>query len=114
MIGTNKNEGNFYPDFKSDEIGYSVRQNNGRILIMIEIYKKKDTKKILNEMVVVKNKIIEEMLLRTGEDVIVSMVDAKEIIEQVDRYNNVNNDVCIEVIDLLNGDFIPVELTVKK
>ncbi len=108
------NNGEFFPDFRSDEIGYSVRQNSGRLLIMIEIYKKEEKKEILDKMVVVKNKIIEEMLLRTGEDVIVSMVDAREIIEQVNKYNNASNDVCIEVIDLLNGDFVPVELTVKK
>ncbi len=113
MANKKINNGEFYPDFKSDEIGYSVRQNSGRLLIMIEIYKKEEKKEILDKMVAIKNKIIEEMLLRTGEDVIVSMVDAREIIEQIGKHTvigEMGTEGFVEVVDLLTGDFVSVEL----
>ena len=104
----------FYPDFKNDEIGYSVRPSNDRIIIMIEIYKKEKTKEALDKMMLAKDVIKNQIYRLKGEGVEVNVIDALEVLKQIDKHTNVKSDTCIEVIDLLTGEFVPIELIVEK
>jgi len=108
----NKNKRGFYPDFKSDEIGYSVRPLDNKILIMIEIYKKDNIEESLDKMRICKDGIKNEILIQTGEDIEVNIVYANDILDQIDKQTNISNGV--EVIDVLTGDFVPVGLTIEK
>ncbi len=81
---------------------------------MVEIYKKSMTKKVIDKMAIVKEQIIKEMLCRTGKNINVNIVNAKEIIDQVDKHTDIEKGGCVEVIDLLNGDFVTIELEVKE
>jgi len=105
----------FYPDFKSDEIGYSVRPiNDNKILIMIELYKKDKREESLNKMRAVKDLIKNEFHRQTGEDIEVNIIDALEVLEQVDKNDNIEKSGCVEVIDLLTEEFIQVELNIRR
>ncbi len=99
---SNKIKNQFFPDFKSDEIGYSVRPMDNKILIMVEIYKQNKYKECIDKLKIVKNEITSQT------NNIVNVISANEVLEQINKHTGTVS--CIEVTDILNGDFVTIPL----
>lgn len=103
--------------------GITVRQQGRKLIIITKIYEEERREEIIGKLEIMV-KVMMDMTFndRTGVDV-VHIVDQKDILTQISKHKmtadklakNVTQeqDVTVETIDLITGEMVPVEFSMK-
>lgn len=113
-------------EFGDDEgeklFGITVRQQGRKLIIITKIYNEKRRKEIIDKFRI----LIKLMITTMGDKEIdkIHIVDAKDMLDQMskykitaekfDKYMKQKQDITVEIIDLITGEYVPVEFSVGK